>query len=206
MSMKDGIKTEENDRQSMWVKLPKSGQEVKTLDQHGAVHVRGRNPEFAGTPYGVLLGLGVGKNGPIRFGTLDVPKRGDYFYAEVHEKGTFDIRLRVQHLQNQKVTIVWWAIPTVAIKSTIPPTPTPFAPIGLTSIRFKPKDYPGRYVHEVTGIGPELVQRLTQHRMKSLAALASADVKRIAGILNVSEVRAIGFIYEARLLLTKTGK
>jgi hypothetical protein len=195
-------------KQAIGGTMPRSGQVVTTLNRNGVVRVRGENPKFSGTPYCVYLGMG--KSGtPLRFGVPDSHKEGDYFYATVDRKeGSFDIHLKAQKLRNQKVTIEWWAIPSVAIRSTTPPTPTPFGPIGLTSIRFKARDYPGRYVHEVTGIGREFIQRLTKHRIRSLATLASADVKRIARILGVSEVRAIGFIYEARVLLTKmkTGK
>lgn len=88
----------------------------------------------------------------------------------------------------------------VTIGSTLGPTPTP-PPIGLTIRRFKSRDFPGRYVDEVPGIGSEFIRRLTRARMKNLAALASADTTRVARILNISEVRAMGFIYEARLLL-----
>lgn len=87
-----------------------------------------------------------------------------------------------------------------AIGPTLGPTPTP-PPIGLAIRRFKSRDFPGRYVNEVPGIGQEFIRRLTRARMKSLATLASADPTRVARILGVSEVRAMGFIDEAGRLL-----
>ena len=212
MTRKDGEKKKASKNQAMWVTMPRTGQVVKKLDRNGVVHVKGQNPEFSGAPYCVYLGLRARERGaPLRFGTLDSHKEGDYFYAEVQKKGSFDIHLKAQGLSNQKVTIEWWAIPesrTYAL--TIGPTagrptlgPTPI-PIGLTSMRFKSSDFPGRYVDEVPGIGPELVRRLIKCRIKSLATLASADAERIARILSVSEVRAMGLIYKARVLLTKT--
>jgi hypothetical protein len=156
------------------------------------------------------------RGAPLRFGILDSHKQGDCFYAEVHrEEGSFDIHLKAQNLRNQKVTIEWWAIPESQIcligptttPMPTPPTPPPTkSPKGLTSIPFRSSDFPGRYVNEVPGIGPKFIQRLTRGRIKNLATLASADAKRIAQILRISEVRAMAFIYEARLLLKKTRK
>lgn len=86
---------------------------------------------------------------------------------------------------------------------TITPTPTPFRSIiGLTGLGFNPDDYPGRQVDEVTDIGPKFTQTLTDNKIDSLAKLASTEVECLAKILGISEVRAIGFIYEARALLT----
>jgi hypothetical protein len=157
----------------------------------------------------VHLGLRARERGSrLRFGTLDSYREGDYFYAEVHKKGSFDIHLKAQSLSNQEVTIQWWAIPeswTCALTigpTTLGPTPIPtYPPTGTVTERFDPKDFPGRYVDEVPGIGPESIRRLTKGRMKSLATLASADATRVARILNVSEVRAMSFIYQARRLL-----
>ncbi len=86
---------------------------------------------------------------------------------------------------------------------TITPTPTPFrSVIGLTGLVFDPKDYPDRHVDEVTDIGPELTEKLAGEEITSLATLASTDVEHLADTLGISEVRAIGIIYEARALLT----
>ena len=209
MKSRSGTKSKVGLKQAMWVKMPRTGQVVKTLDKNGVVHVRGENPGFAGAPYCVHLGLRVRERGSqLRFGTLDSYREGDYFYAEVQKKGSFDIHLKAQSLSNQQVTIEWWAIPeswTCALTigpTTLGPTPIPtLPPLGLTSISFKSSDFPGRYVDEVPGIGPEFIRRLTRHRIKSLAALASAEAERVAQILSISELRAMRFIYEARLLL-----
>jgi hypothetical protein len=200
MKGKRGKKKPADLEQAGWIKLPRTGQVRKKLDKNGVVHVKGENPEFTGTPYCVCLGLCVNEPGSkIRYGIPDSPMEGDYFYAEVQKKGSFDIHLKAQSLSNKDVTIVWCAIP----QSTLGPTPIPTRPpgIGLTTVCFKAKDFPGRYVDEVPGIGPEFIRRLTTAGMKSLAALASADAKSVADILEISEVRAMGFIYEARLLL-----
>jgi hypothetical protein len=189
--------------QAMWVKLPRTGKVLKKLDKNGVVHVKGKDPEFAGAPYYVHLGLRVHERGPIRYGTLDSLKAGDYFYAEVRNSGSFDIHLKAQNFSDRKVTIQWWAIPqgsTVLVGPTVGPTPT-LPPVGLTTRRFRSRDFPGRYVNEVPGIGSKFIRRLTRARMKSLAALASADAGRVAHILGISEVRAMSFIYQARLLL-----
>ncbi len=201
-------------KQAMWVKLPITGQVVRTLDKSGVVHVAGEDPGFAGAPYRVYLGMRE-RGAPLRFGILDSHEEGDYFFAEVQKKGSFDVHLKAQTLRNQTVSIEWWAIPesqTCWLGPTTTPMPTPSTPAptgspkGLTSLRFRASDYPGRYVNEVPGIGPRFIQRLTQGRIKSLATLASADATRIAHILRISEVRAMAFICEARLLLKKTRK
>ena len=198
MSSKDSMKRIVDPKQAMWFKLPTSGHVLRTLDENGVVHVTGENPGFRDGFYCVCLGLRVGERGPIRYGTPDSPREGDYFYAEVQESGLFDIYLKAQNFAKKTVTIEWWAIPE-AIGGTLGPTPT-VGPLGLTLIRFKAKDFPGRYVAEVPGIGP-FIRCLTRARMKSLATLASADASHVARILNISDVRAMGFIYQARLLL-----
>lgn len=216
MKGKRGKKRITDLKQAMWVKLPRTGQVLQKLDKNGVVHIKGENPEFAGAPYYVYLGLGVHERGPIQYGALDLLKEGDYFYAEVRNSGVFDIHLKAQRIRNQKVMIVWWAIPlssSCTIGPTLGPTPTPL-PIGLTLgptptpppigpaiTRFKQSDFPGRYVNEVPRIDADSIRRLTRARMKSLAALASADAAHIARILGISEVRAMGFIDEARRLL-----
>jgi hypothetical protein len=206
MNGKRGTKRIVDLKEITWIELPRIGQVLKTLDENGVAHVIGENPEFAGAPCCVHLGLCVHARGPqIRYGTPDSPMEGDYFYAEVQKSGSFDIYLKAQSLSNQPVTIVWCAIPHTSrclIGPTVGPTPTlSLPPIGLTSRRFKASDFPRRYVDEVPGIGSEFIGRLARARIKSLATLASADAAHVARILNVSEVRAMGFIYEARRLL-----
>lgn len=213
MKSRSGTKSKVGLKQAMWVKMPRTGQVVKTLDKNGVAHVRGENPEFAGAPYCVHLGLRARERGSqLRFGTLDSYREGDYFYAEVQKKGSFDIHLKAQSLSNQEVTIQWWAIPeswTYALTigpTTLGPTPVPtpvptIRPTGSGIERFDQKDFPGRYVDEIPGIGPESVRRLTKGRMKSLAKLASADFRRVAQILSISEVRAMSFVDQARRLL-----
>ena len=214
MDSKRGKKGIADRKQAMWIKMPRTGQVRNRLDKDGVAHVKGEDPEFGGVPYCVYLGLRVNRQGSqIRYGTPDSPREGDYFYAEVHKSGSFDIHLKAQSLSNKDVTIVWCAIPeswTFAIgpvicRPTIPPTPIPTRPpaIGLKRVHFRAKDFPGRYVDEVPGIGSEFIQRLTAARMKSLATLASADATRVARLLNISEVHAMGFIYEACLLLQR---
>lgn len=190
-------------REAIWIKLPRNGQVLKKLDKNGVVHVTGENPGFGDTPYCVCLGLRVGERGPIRYGTPDSPGQGDYFYAEVHEEsGLFDIHLKALGLSNQYVMILWWANPE-GIVGTLGPTPT----LGIgPDIRYKiehfnPKDFPGRSVDEVPGIGAKYARRLTEARMKSLAALASASATDVASILGISEVCAMSFIDKARRLL-----
>jgi len=212
MNGKDDTKRIVDFKQAMWITLPKTGQVLRKLDENGVVHITGENPEFAGTPYCVLLGLRVNERGPqIRYGTPDSPMDGDYFYAEVQRRGSFDIHLKAKRLSNQDVTIVWCAIPqsSTCIIHTLGPTPIPTKPPGggPTIEGFDPKDFPGRYVDEVPGIDPEFARRLTEGGIQNLATLASAGATRVARILTISEVRAMEFIDQARdLLRGKTRK
>ncbi|MCF7975202.1 MAG: helix-hairpin-helix domain-containing protein [Phycisphaerae bacterium] len=192
---------------AMGFTLPIIGQVVTTLDENGEANVKVENPAFADTPYSVLLGLSLQKGGPICYGTLKSLKQGDHFYARVQPKApSFDILLKAQDFPNQKVTMQFCAISHDFVGPTNPPTPTPFfkALIGLRGIGFRLEDYPDRYVNELTGIDPKLIQRMIDNEIKNLATLASASVEHIAQILSISEVRAMGFIYEARALLTNT--
>jgi predicted flap endonuclease-1-like 5' DNA nuclease len=83
------------------------------------------------------------------------------------------------------------------------PTPTPtLTPMPTsTPTTFNPNDFPGRQVDEVRGIGPEYKERLEAKGIKNLAELASIVPARLAEILEISEVRAVSFIDEARCLL-----
>jgi len=200
MEKKDSTKGIGDSNQAMWVKEPKTGQVRRELDENGAVRVRIENPGFAGTPYCVRLGLGMDKSGSLGHSGAD-----NHFFAEVHKDGSFDIDLKAYSLRNRAVTIVWSAIPLNSIWfgdfHTLGPTPIPtLPPIGLTRIHFRESDFPGRPLHEVDGIeeGSKVAQVLTESRIDSLAALASANAKRVAQILGISEVKAVGFIYEAR--------
>jgi hypothetical protein len=203
MKGKRGKKRIEGLREAIWITLPRNGQVLKKLDKNGVVHVTGENPGFVDAPYCVCLGLRVGERGPIRYGTLDSPGQGDYFYAEVHEEsGLFDIHLKAQSLSNKKVMIRWFAN-SEGTRGTLGPTPT----LGIgPDIRYKiehfnPKDFPGRSVDEVPGIDAEYTRCLTSGGIDSLPALASAQATDVVSILGISEVCAMGFIYEARLLL-----
>ena len=69
-------------------------------------------------------------------------------------------------------------------------------------IIFSARDFPGRNVQEVKGIGPTTAERLKQKRITNLAHLASTEPGKLAEILDISEVRAMAFIDEARRLLT----
>jgi hypothetical protein len=93
------------------------------------------------------------------------------------------------------------------IRPTISPTvgPTLRPPIiGPTfgPIIFSARDFPGRNVQEVKGIGPATAERLKKKRITNLAHLASTEPGKLAEILDISEVRAMAFIDEARRLLT----
>jgi len=68
---------------------------------------------------------------------------------------------------------------------------------------FKPKDFPGRSVEEVKGIGPATAELLKAKRITNLAHLASMEPGKLADILEISEVRAMTFIDQARRLLTE---
>ena len=194
--------------------MPKTREIPVRLDKKGCARVEGEDPGFADAPYCVLLGLRVRKRGATCYGTLNLPGAGDYCYAEVKDSGSYDVHVRLRALKNKNVTIICWAIPeswthVVAIgPSTLGPTPIPTKPPGFPfgTPLFDPQDYPGRYVGEVPGIGPESVRRLTKKGMKSLAALASADFEPVAKILSTSEVRAMNFIYRARALLRQQAK
>jgi predicted flap endonuclease-1-like 5' DNA nuclease len=57
-------------------------------------------------------------------------------------------------------------------------------------------------VQEVKGIGPATAESLKKKRITNLAHLASTEPGKLAEILDISEVRAMAFIDEARRLLT----
>ena len=81
------------------------------------------------------------------------------------------------------------------------PTSIVTPPVG--PIIFSARDFPGRNVQEVKGIGPATAERLRQKRITNLAHLASQEPGKLAGILEISEVRAMEFVAEARRLLTE---
>ena len=66
---------------------------------------------------------------------------------------------------------------------------------------FRSRDFPGRTVDEVSGIGPVMKSRLEEEGITNLAELASMEPARLAEILSISEVRAMSFIDAARELL-----
>ena len=68
---------------------------------------------------------------------------------------------------------------------------------------FSAREFPGRNVQEVSGIGPATAERLKKKRITNLAHLASTEPGKLAEILDISEVRAMEFIDEARRLLTE---
>jgi hypothetical protein len=94
--------------------------------------------------------------------------------------------------------------PTVGptIRPTISPTLRPTLRPTIGPIIFSARDFPGRNVQEVKGIGPTTAERLKQKRITNLAHLASTEPGKLAEILDISEVRAMAFIDEARRLLT----
>lgn len=90
--------------------------------------------------------------------------------------------------------------PTTTPMPTPTPTPKPAAP--ETEARSpNPEGSSGRYVDEVSGIGPQFTRRLIKGGIGSLPTLASAAATDVAQILSVSEVRAMGFIDDAGRLL-----
>jgi len=94
----------------------------------------------------------------------------------------------------------YWVGPTTTHMPVPTPTPTP-APGETQPKPLDARDFPGRYASEVPGIGPKYAQRLTKGGMENLATLASAVATDVAQILSVSEVKAMGFINKAGLLL-----
>jgi hypothetical protein len=203
MTEKESKKRNGGLEQGIWA----TGQVQRTLDEKGVALIKGENPGFADARYCLYLGIRVGKSGPVHY---EIPHSGedDHFYARIYKSGSFDIHLKAQSLSKQDVTIVWWAsslgtppwIGPTGGPTPAPPPPT-LPPLGLTIIRFNASDFPGRYVNEVPGIDADFIRRLTGAGMENLAALASADATDVARILNTSEVRAMGIIYEARGLL-----
>ena len=95
-----------------WIRLPTTGEVQLHLDDEGAAKPTEVDLGFGSTPYCVQLGLRVGKDRSTRYGTLDLPAEGDRFYAEVRSDGRFEIYLKAQHLHDQRVTVVWWRLPT----------------------------------------------------------------------------------------------
>jgi hypothetical protein len=100
--------------------------------------------------------------------------------------------------------------PTLAptLRPTLVPTFSPtfaptFVPGPIGPIIFSAREFPGRSVQEVNGIGPATAERLKQKRITNLAHLASMEPAKLAEILEISEVRAMAFIDEARRLLTE---
>jgi len=214
MKKKDGTKKMVDLNQAMWIMLPKTGQVAGTLDERGVLDVRGQNPEFKDAPYCVHLGLRMNTPGSqFRYGVLDSYSEGDHFYAEIQKNGSFDIHLKAQRLSSQDVTIVWFAIPqnstcVAGPLYTLGPTPIPTLPPDIAAMieKLNPKDLE-RSVGEIPGIDPEYARRLTESGIGRLATLASTDAPRVAGILDVSVVRAMSFIHEAREMLRgKTGR
>lgn len=209
--MDSGDKTNKNadGRKAIWINLPRIGQVPKQLDDDGVVHIIGEDPEFGETPYCVYLGLRVGDRGPIRYGTVESSRAGDYFYADVPDSGPFDIHLKAQEYHNQKVTIAWWAIPlssTNTIGVTLGPTPYLFPELQYQVVPPGAEDLGGP-VEDMPDVGPEHARRLISGGIKTVGALARAGAKDVARILNISEVRAMSFIDRARRLLhEKLGK
>jgi hypothetical protein len=56
-------------------------------------------------------------------------------------------------------------------------------------------------VEEVKGIGAASAERLAAGDINELGHLAEAEPQRVAELLEISEVRAMGFVDEARRLL-----
>ncbi len=101
-------------------------------------------------------------------------------------------------------------VPTLGptIRPTLTPTlvPTADLPIGgepTPPVVFNPADFPGREVAEVNGIGPALSSRLGERNISNLAELASLQPAELSSMLEISEVRAMTFIDEARELLRR---
>lgn len=90
--------------------------------------------------------------------------------------------------------------PTVG--PTLRPTVRPIIQPTIRPIIFNARDFPGRNVQEVKGIGPATAERLKKKRITNLAHLASTEPGKLAEILDISEVRAMAIIDEARRLLT----
>ena len=100
--------------------------------------------------------------------------------------------------------------PTLAptLRPTLEPTFSPtfaptFVPGPIGPIIFSARDFPGRSVQEVNGIGPATAELLKKKRITNLAHLASMEPANLAEILEISEVRAMAFIDAARRLLTE---
>ena len=55
----------------------------------------------------------------------------------------------------------------------------------------------------MNGIGPVVSRRLASRNIDNLAQLASMEPRELSEAIDVSEVRAMGFIDEARKLLEK---
>jgi predicted flap endonuclease-1-like 5' DNA nuclease len=66
---------------------------------------------------------------------------------------------------------------------------------------FRPEDFPDRLVTEVTGIGDVSARRLAEKKIENLASLASMRPTELAETLEISEVRAMTFIDEAKTKL-----
>lgn len=108
-------------------------------------------------------------------------------------------------LPTLRPTISPTILPTV--RPTISPTLRPTVELpgggGIPPIVLNPADFPGRGVAEVNGIGPASTKRLESQNVGNLAQLASLQPTELATMLDISEVRAMGFIDEARQLLQK---
>jgi hypothetical protein len=95
-------------------------------------------------------------------------------------------------------------LPTVRPGPTFGPTFIPASESGAAlPAEFNADDFPGRTVTEVKGIGPATAGRLEKENITNLAHLASMTPGKLAEILEISEVRAMEFIDEARRLLTE---
>jgi hypothetical protein len=201
-----------NDHKAPWLKLPRIGQIQAQLNKKGVFESPEQNPEFGDTQYSVILGLRINADDPILYGTLSTEAftltPGDQFYASVdRETGLFSVRLKARDLASKKVTIEYCAIPQ-SVGTTVPPTPTPFnfkSIIGLRGIGFNLDNYPNRKIDELENIiSGDLWDKLDAHKheIEDLATLASANIEQIAPMLGVSEVEAMGLIYQARAVLT----
>lgn len=68
---------------------------------------------------------------------------------------------------------------------------------------FDPRNFPGRELEEVNGIGPAFKALLEGQGITHPAELASMEPTRLAGMLTVSPTRAQKFIQAARILLSR---
>ena len=175
--------------------VAKTGEVLVQLDKHGYGHATSEDLGFEDKLYSVVMGLRIQRGGAVHYGRLDIYKPGDFLSAQTLNNGRIYMEVQVQARRNKEVGIVY----TGTLGTYVGPTRSPKP--GPTSAVLDPSDprLAGLPLNTLSGISELFKQRLNEYRPEmKLIDLAKADVEDIASTLDISEVRALGFIVEAQ--------